>query len=265
MELIVGHYQKNYRTVKFTLRSRSKHLPLVKTLRNGIKESDREGFGRIGSREREREREEREKKAACASTRTDRANKQSNSAEKIKMEKQKWRRGKREKKKKRERREKEGEKKCKKRREKKKRKGGEHQRVKCLPLRRTYGYRALAAIFGTRITMVVVVAVVVVVVENRRGARERGLKTGRGSAKNSRGGRERGGIREKSNDNNYRENGISRWARDAWRRAGWGTDQPDVIPGRVVCTEWEEEGHEGTREMERSARRERENRRKTDP
>ena len=88
MELIVGHYQKNYRTVKFTLRSRSKHLPLVKTLRNGIKESDREGFGRIGSRERERERgrEEREKKAACASTRTDRANKQSNSAEKKKKE-----------------------------------------------------------------------------------------------------------------------------------------------------------------------------------
>lgn len=93
-------------------------------------------------------------------------------------------------------------------------------------------------------------------VENRRGARERGLKTGRGSAENIRGGRERGGIREKSNDNNYRENGISRWARDAWGRAGWGTDQPDVIPGRVVCTEREEEGHEGTREMERSARRE---------
>lgn len=46
-----------------------------------------------------------------------------------------------------------------------------------------------------------------------------------------------------------------------------GTDQPDVIPGRVVCTAWEEEGHEGTREMERSAKREREreNRRKTDP
>lgn len=136
----------------------------------------------------------------------------------------------------------------------KKRKGGEHQRVKCLPLRRTYGYRALAAIFGTRITVVVVA----VVVENRRGARERGLKTGRGPAKNIRGGRERGGIREKSNDNNYRENGISVWARDAWGRAGWGTDQPDVIPGRVVCTEWKEEGHQGTREMERSARRERE-------
>ena len=62
VELIVGHYQKNYRTVKFTLRSRSKHLPLVKTLQNGIKESDREGFGRIGSRERERERGRREKK-----------------------------------------------------------------------------------------------------------------------------------------------------------------------------------------------------------
>lgn len=38
----------------------------------------------------------------------------------------------------------------------------------------------------------------------------------------------------------------------------WGTDQPDVIPGRVVCIEWKEEGHQGTREMERSARRERE-------
>lgn len=65
MELIVGHYQKNYRTVKFTLRSRSKHLPLVKTLQNGIKESDREGFGRIGSREREREREGGERKKSC--------------------------------------------------------------------------------------------------------------------------------------------------------------------------------------------------------
>lgn len=37
---------------------------------------------------------------------------------------------------------------------KKKEKGGEHQRVKCLPLRRTNGYRALAAIFGTRISLV---------------------------------------------------------------------------------------------------------------
>lgn len=85
------------------------------------------------------------KKKLRASTRTDRTNKQSNS-----KTKKKW--GKRGNKT--ERRKKEDKTCAKKKDGKKKEKGGEHQRVKCLPLRRTNGYRALAAIFGTRISLV---------------------------------------------------------------------------------------------------------------
>lgn len=85
------------------------------------------------------------KKKLRGSTRTDRTNKQSNS-----KTKKKWgKRGNKTERKKRRtnvrQKKKDG---------KKKEKGGEHQRVKCLPLRRTNGYRALAAIFGTRISLV---------------------------------------------------------------------------------------------------------------
>lgn len=104
-------------------------------------------------------------------------------------------------------------------------------------------------------------------VENRRGARERGLKTGRGPAKNIRGGRERGGIREKSNDNNYRENEISVWARDAWG-GGRGGGQTSRMSFPVAS--FAPSGKKrGTREREkwkdRRGERERATPRKTDP
>ena len=75
-ELIVGHYQKNYRTVKFTLRPRSKHLRLVKTLWNGMEESDR-GGGLASGRKIKKKKKKKEKKLR-ASTRANRTNKQSN-------------------------------------------------------------------------------------------------------------------------------------------------------------------------------------------